>query len=104
MRGLLGHVTGCLLWVKLRNTQHEQMSSAFPPRTDVGSARPQNIARIFRDLPCRAGLKESSSSATALPACTSPVLEHEEPLPIRQAIKCSGVAGSSAQRRQATAR
>ena len=31
---------------KLRNTQHEQMSSAFPPRTDVGSARPQNIARI----------------------------------------------------------
>src|SRR5882762_8799956 len=36
----------CPTWVELRNTQHEQMSSAFSPRTDVGSARPQNIARI----------------------------------------------------------
>jgi hypothetical protein len=31
------------------------------------------------------------------------VLEHE-PLPIRQAIKCNSVAGSSARRRQASAR
>jgi len=29
------------------------------------------------------------------------VLDHKEPLPIPHAIKCSSVAGSSAQRRQA---
>src|SRR5258708_7702125 len=27
------------VWVKLRNTQHEQMSSALAPRPDVGLAR-----------------------------------------------------------------
>ena len=31
------------------------------------------------------------------------VLEHEEPLPIRHAIKCSIVVGSSARRRRASA-
>src|SRR6266516_6147904 len=25
----------CLRWVKLRNTHHEQISSALPPRTDI---------------------------------------------------------------------
>jgi hypothetical protein len=33
----------------------------------------------------------------------SAVLAHEEPLPIRHAIQCSGVAGSSARRRHASA-
>ena len=32
------------------------------------------------------------------------VLEHEKPLPIRLAIKCSSLAGSSAQRRHVAAR
>ena len=32
-------------WVKLRNTQHEQMSSALPPTTDVGLARPKKNFR-----------------------------------------------------------
>jgi hypothetical protein len=35
-----------LRWVKLRNTQHERLSSALPPRTDVGLARPNTITRI----------------------------------------------------------
>jgi hypothetical protein len=35
-----------LRWVKLRNTQHERLSSALPPRTDVGLARPKYITRI----------------------------------------------------------
>jgi hypothetical protein len=26
----------CRQWVKLRNTQHEQMCSALPPKADVG--------------------------------------------------------------------
>jgi len=26
----------CPMWVKLRNTQYEQMSSALTPRTDIG--------------------------------------------------------------------
>jgi hypothetical protein len=34
-----------LLWVKLRNTQHEQMTSALPLRTDIGLDT-QNIMRI----------------------------------------------------------
>ena len=47
--GYRGHfATGqrrrCPSRVKLRNTQHEQMSSALPPRTDVGSARPKRCA------------------------------------------------------------
>jgi hypothetical protein len=33
------------LGVKLRNTQHEQMTSALPPRTDIGLDT-QNITRI----------------------------------------------------------
>src|SRR6202163_1107455 len=37
----------CLSWVKLRNTQNEQMSSALLPRTDVGLAGP-NVTRIER--------------------------------------------------------
>ncbi len=36
--------TGSLLRAKLRNTQHEQMSSACPPRTDIGLARPKHYA------------------------------------------------------------
>src|SRR5258708_22434626 len=32
------------LWVKLRNTQHEQMSSALLPRTDIGLAHPKHCA------------------------------------------------------------
>jgi hypothetical protein len=32
------------------------------------------------------------------------ILDHEGPCPIRHAIKCSSVAGSSAQRRHASAR
>jgi hypothetical protein len=32
--------------VKLRNTQHEQMSSALPSRTDVGLARPIFVSPI----------------------------------------------------------
>src|SRR5882724_5465629 len=36
----------CLLWVKLRNTQHEQMSSALTPTTDIGVVARKNIARI----------------------------------------------------------
>src|ERR1700730_7069500 len=33
-------------WVKLRNTQHEQMSSALHPTTDVGLARAKGVTRI----------------------------------------------------------
>jgi hypothetical protein len=49
----------CPRWVKLRNTQHEQMYSALPPRTDVGLARPTsrfadpllwNVSRSGRPL------------------------------------------------------
>src|SRR6202035_4087155 len=36
----------CLLRVKLRNTQHEQMSSALHPTTDVGLARAKGVTRI----------------------------------------------------------
>ena len=45
------------LWVKMRNTLHEQMSSALPPRTDVGLVRPKtlrygiSIAQDFRFVP-----------------------------------------------------
>src|ERR1700730_3350255 len=35
-----------LSWVKLRNTQHEQMSSALHPTTDVGLARAKGVTRI----------------------------------------------------------
>jgi hypothetical protein len=34
-----GRLVGLPKWVKLRNTQHEQMSSALSPITDVGLAR-----------------------------------------------------------------
>src|SRR4030088_3723797 len=34
----------CPSWVKLRNTQHEQMSSALLPRTDMGLARPRRLS------------------------------------------------------------
>src|SRR6266403_3089725 len=38
----------CLSWVKLRNTHHEQISSALPPRTDIDLARRfgSNVSRI----------------------------------------------------------
>jgi len=37
----------CPFGVKLRNTQHEQMSSALAPRTDIDLARPKKlVARI----------------------------------------------------------
>ena len=39
-------ISSVVRWVKLRNTQHEQMSSALAPRTDIGLARPQNVAQI----------------------------------------------------------
>jgi hypothetical protein len=32
-------------WVELRTTQHEQMSSAVFPRTDVGLARPKTLRK-----------------------------------------------------------
>ncbi len=34
----------CPNWVKLRNTLHEQMSSAFLPRTDVGLGAPKHCS------------------------------------------------------------
>jgi hypothetical protein len=41
----LGHrdIGQCLSWVKLRNTQQEQISSDLPPRTDVGLAGPKTL-------------------------------------------------------------
>jgi hypothetical protein len=40
-------------WVKLRNTQPEQMSSALPPTADVGSARLKALhGSRSRSLPC----------------------------------------------------
>jgi hypothetical protein len=36
----------CPGWVKLRNTQHEQMSSAVHPTTDMGLARAKGVTRI----------------------------------------------------------
>ena len=41
-------------WVKLRNTQHEQMSSALPPRTDVSLVRPKALrgSRLVKKV-CR---------------------------------------------------
>jgi hypothetical protein len=39
-------LTECPLRVKLRNTQHEQMSSALHPTTDVGLARAKGVTRI----------------------------------------------------------
>jgi|SRR5882724_8162642 len=36
---------------KLRNTQHEQMSSALPPRADIGLAAPKHYAdRVLRHI------------------------------------------------------
>ena len=40
------NATESLLRVKLRNTQHEQMSSALAPRTDIGLARAPDIKWI----------------------------------------------------------
>src|SRR6266850_2640512 len=86
----------CPLWVKLRNTQHEQMSSAFPPRTDVGSARPQNIARIFRDLPCRAGLKRAAAALRLCPPAPARCLSTRSPCP--SVKRSSAVASQDHQR------
>src|SRR5258708_31074147 len=57
LRSRCGLAPGCRLWVKLRSTQHEQMSSALPPRTDVSLDTPTitrigfygNIARAMSD-------------------------------------------------------
>src|SRR5258707_9625711 len=47
-----GEVT---LWVKLRNTQHEQMSSALTPRTDIDLSRPRkNLLRGSNVMKCGA--------------------------------------------------
>src|SRR5258706_359580 len=41
----------CPRWVKLRKTQHEQMSSALLPRTDFGLAAPKHDAdRMLRNV------------------------------------------------------
>src|SRR5450755_4224346 len=52
--------SACLKGAKLRNTQHEQMSSALAPRTDVGLARPKTLrgsnAMGFRSRRCSLAL------------------------------------------------
>jgi hypothetical protein len=63
----------CLLWVKLRNIQHEQMSSALLPRTDVGLARPKELRgfeghKIWNFNPFADRLDLETECAITLPA------------------------------------
>jgi hypothetical protein len=59
----------CRIGVKLRNTQHEQMSSAPPPRTDVGLARPKTLrgSRRAKHLVAFEGLSAIGQAATKVP-------------------------------------
>jgi hypothetical protein len=58
-----------LLRVKLRNTQHEQMSSALPPRTDVSLVRPKALrgSRLVKHLVAIESLSAIEQTATKVP-------------------------------------